>query len=195
MKSFAIKLSLCVLALTILPVNCFGKRYAPPPDPRFVAIDQIAILPVVDLRAGKKDKVNLESLRKTTEGVLKRKNYTAIRTDNAGTAGEIVEEDLNDARPEWIKRLGPPESRWVMVVGLGDVHSSMTFGSTGNAQVIGFLFDKQDGSVLWKGTGVGQAGQGGLAGMMMKGMMKGEALDNAMFNLLGSFPNLPKKRK
>jgi hypothetical protein len=195
MKSIAIKLSLCVLALAILPVNCFGKRHELPPDPRFAAIDQIVILPVIDARAGKKDKVNLESLGKTTAGVLKRKNYTAIRTDNTGTAGEIVEEDLNDARPEWIKRLGPPEARWVMVIGLGEIHSSLTFGSTGNAEVIGFLFDKQDGSVLWKGTGVGQAGQGGLAGMAMKGMMKGEALDNAMGNLLGSFPNLPKKKK
>jgi hypothetical protein len=193
MKSFAIKLLVCLLVLAVLPVNCFGKNHELPPDPRFAAIDQVVVLPVVDARAGKKDNVNLESLRKSAISNLKRKNYAVDQTDNAGTAGEILEEDLNDAKPEWIKRLGPPEARWVMVVELNEAHSNITFGSTGNAEVAGFLFDKQDGSVLWKGTGIGQAGQGGLMGMAMKGMMTGAALDSAMANLLSGIPKLPKK--
>lgn len=193
MKSFAIKLSLCALMLCVLQINCFAKRNKLPPDPRFVAIDQIVILPVVDTRPGKKDNVNLQSLRKSAMNNLKRKNYAVDQTDNKGTAGDILEEDLNDAKPEWIKRLGPQQARWVMVVGLSEAHSKITFGSTGNAEVIGFLFDKQDGSVLWKGTGIGQAGQGGLMGMAMKGMMTGAALDNAMRNLLSGIPKLSKR--
>jgi hypothetical protein len=193
MKSFTIKLSLCALMLCVLSLSCFGKRHAPPPDLRFVAIDRVVILPVVDARAGKRDHVNLESLRKSAMNRLKRKNYAVDQTENKGTAGDIIEEDLNDAKPEWIKRLGPQQARWVMVVGLSEAHSKITFGSTGNAEVIGFLFDKQDGSVLWKGTGIGQAGQGGLMGMAMKGMMTGAALDSAMANLLIGIPKLPKK--
>jgi len=195
MKSFAVRLSLWVAMLAVLSANCLGGRPKPAPDPRFLAIDQIAILPVVDTRAGKKEKVNFESLRKTTVNNLKGKNYVVSLTEDTGKVGEIVEEDLNDSKPEWIKGLGPSEARWVIVVGLSDVHSEVTFGSTGNAVVFGFLFDKQDGSVLWKGTGIGQAGQGGLMGMAMKGMMKGAALDSAMANLLVGIPKLPKKKK
>jgi hypothetical protein len=195
MKSLAVKLSLCALVLAVLPANCFGKHHDSPPDPRFLAIDQITIIPAVDLRAGKKDTVNLEKLDKMAEGVLKRKNYSAARTDNKGIIGDIAEEDLNDAKPEWIKRLGPADARWVMVLGLNDVHSKMSFGSTGNAEVVGFLFDKQDGSVLWKGTGIGQAGQGGLLGMAMKGAMSEAAIETAVGNLLNDIPKLSKKGK
>ncbi|MGA7341199.1 MAG: hypothetical protein WBE72_03200 [Terracidiphilus sp.] len=195
MKSFAIKLTLCALALAALPVNCLGKRHDLPPDPKFLAIDRIAIIPTVDLRAGKKDNVNLEKLEKTAEGILKRKNYSATQSGSQGVTGEIAEEDLNDAKPEWVRRLGPPDARWVMVLGLNDVHSKLSFGSTGNAEVVGFLFDKQDGSTLWKGTGIGQAGQGGLLGMAMKGAMSEAAIETAVANLLSTIPKLPRKGK
>jgi hypothetical protein len=195
MKSFVTKLALCGLVLSTFTVNAFGKRHKLPPDPRFVAIDQIVILPVVDSRADKKDSVNLESLRKMVVIRLKHKNYTVSTTENIGTVGEILEDDFNNATPWWIKRLGPPDARYVMIVGIGEAHSKITFGSTGNAELFGYLFNKQDESVLWKGTGVGQAGQGGLMGMAMKGMMREEALENAMNNLLVDIPTLPKKGK
>jgi len=193
-KSFTLKLSLCVLALVALPVNCLGK-HKEPPDPKFLAIDQITIIPIVDLRVDKKDNINLDNLAKTAAGDLKQRNYATVLSGAKGVAGDIAEEDLNDAKPEWVKRLGPAEARWVMVIGLGDVHSKITFGSTGNAEVTGFLFDKQDGSVLWKGTGVGQAGQGGLLGMAFKGMMSEAAIESAFMNLFGSIPKMPKKGK
>lgn len=195
MKSSVITFSLWMLILAALPVNSFGKRHSPPPDPKFLAIGQIVILPVVDARAGQKGKVDLNSaLRKTAQKNLKSKNYAVIVSDSIGNVGEVVEEDLNDAKPEWIKRLGPPEARWVMLVGLRDVHSKITFGSTGNAEVFGSLYDKDSGSTIWSGTGVGQVGQGGLLGMAMKGAMSTSAIQTATFNLLGSIPKVPKKK-
>jgi hypothetical protein len=83
MKSFAIKLSLCLLALAVLPVSCFGKKNEPPPDPKFAAIDQIVILPVVDARAGKKGAFDLQSLRQATADNLKQKHYTVMMIDMA----------------------------------------------------------------------------------------------------------------
>ena len=126
---------------------------------------------------------------------LQRKRYKAQASTTTGEAGQLVEEDLQNAKPDWARKLGPPEARWVMVVCLGDVISKMTFGSTGNAEVSGYLFDKETGETLWKGHGVGQAGQGGLAGMMIKGAMKSAALEAAVHNLIGSMPTLPKPKK
>lgn len=195
MKSFALKLSLCGLMLAVLPVTCFGKHHDEQTDPRFQAIDQITIIPAVDLRVDKKDNINLDKVAKNAAGTLKQKRYSTALSDSKGVTGEIAEEDLNDAKPEWVKRLGPVDARWVMVIGLADVHSKMTFGSTGNAELTGFLFDKRDGSVVWKGKGVGQAGQGGLLGMAMKGAMSEAAIDSALVNLFSSIPKAPKKGK
>jgi hypothetical protein len=193
MKKYLSCLCIGTMVLLSLSPACVAKRAKLPPDPRFASIEQIVILPVVDNRAGKKDKVSLESLRKAAINNLKHKKYEVSASDSTGV-GELLIDDLNDANPSWVKRLGPADSRWVMVVGLDDVHSKITFGSTGNAEVFGFLFDKQDGSVVWKSTGVGQAGQGGLMGMAFKGMMSGAALDNAMANLMSGIPKRPKSQ-
>jgi hypothetical protein len=213
MKSFVIKLTLCVLALAILPVSCFGKKNEPPPDPKFAAIDQIVLLPIVDARAGKKGSFDINSLRVATVDSLKRKNYKVIMIDMADNKGAPIEtlvEDLYEQKPEWIKHLGPPEARWVMVIGIGELHGKNAallsggmgsgFGSAGIAEVFGFLFDKQDGSVLWKLRSSGEAGAGaaGIDALMYigdKGTMEAAALDIAFSNLMSSIPKLPKKHK
>jgi hypothetical protein len=197
-KSLAIRFSLFVLVLAVLPVNGFGKRHELPQDPKFAAIDQIVILPVVDARASKeKEKIDINKINKwlrgSAERVLKKKNYSVSLADSTGQVGEIQEEDLTDSKPEWVNRLGVPEARWVMVVGINDVHSKTTFGSSGNAEIFGFLYDKQDGSTVWKGTAIGRFGQGGLLGMAMKGAMSESAIQTAATNLLSELPKHPKK--
>jgi hypothetical protein len=174
-----------------------NKHKNVPLDPKLAGIQSITILPTVDLRSGKKDSVDLAKIGKRALNVLKKKNYPAVQADSTGAAGEIAEEDLNDSKTEWIKRLGPPSDRWIMVACLYDVHSKLTKfpGSTGNAELGGYLFDKETGRVIWNGKGVGQAGQGGLYGMMLKGTMKGAALDTAVNNLLSSIPKRPKPGK
>jgi hypothetical protein len=190
----AIGLSILVLVPAFFPADGFGQR-PPRSDPKFLTIGQIEILPVVDARAGKRDKVDLDKyLRGTAQKNLKSKNYAVSLSDSTGV-GDMVEEDLNEAKPDWIKRLGPSEARWVMVLGVRDVHSKTTFGSTGNAEVFGFLYDKDSGSTLWKGEGQGKVGQGGLMGMAMKGVMSASAIQMATTNLLSEIPKLPKTKK
>lgn len=193
----ALKYGLMALLLTgICCVECAAKKKPKePPDPKFMAIENISVLPLVDSRVGKKADVNLDKLQASAVNALKKKRYPVTAVTTTGEAGQIVEEDLQGAQPEWTKKLGPADSRWVMVVCLGDVMTKMTFGSTGNAEVSGYLFDKQTGELVWKGKGVGQAGQGGLAGMMMKGTMKGEALNAAIYNLFTGMPTRPKPAK
>ncbi len=185
-----------LLVIAACAVECAAKKRAEfPPDPRFATIQEILVLPIIDTRAGKKASVNMTHLQHGVVSVLKKKHYSAGPASTAGGNGQIDIEDLESPAPEWVKKLGPADARWVMVVCLDDVTSKMTFGSTGNAEVSGYLFDKDNGGLIWKGKGVGQAGQGGLAGMMMKGTMKGAALDSALFSLLASVPKRPKPGK
>jgi hypothetical protein len=157
-----------------------------------MAIENISVLPIVDARAGKKAGVNLDHLQNSVVNVVKKKHYPVSAASTSGEAGEIAEEDLQSPRPPFLKKLGPADARWVMVVCLEDVASKITFGSTGNAELSGYLFDKDSGGVVWTDKGVGQAGQGGLMGMAMKGMMSSAAIDSAVSNLLGSLPNRTK---
>ena len=75
-----------------------------------------------------------------------------------------------------------------MVLSLVDVKSKLTFGSTGNAEVAGVMYDKESGTITWRDKGIGQVGQGGLIGMAFKGMMANSAISAALHNLLSSFP-------
>ena len=193
----ALKCSFMILLLCALGGAVCAAKKAPkmPPDPKFLAIANTSVLPIVDARAGTKAGVNLAGLQRNVVKLLDRQHYPASAGGSGGSAGQIAEEDLQGATAAFVKKLGPADARWVMVVCLDDVASKITFGSTGNAEVSGFLFDKESGELLWSGKGVGQAGQGGLIGMGMKGMMKGEALDAALANLIARLPKRPKPRK
>lgn len=182
------------LLLGICAIAHAGKKS--PPDPRFTAIENISVLPVLDARAGDKKKVNVGDIQSTVTNLLnKKKHYPASAAGNWGEAGQVAVEDLENPVPSYIKKLGPMEARWVMVVCLDDVNSKMGFGSTGNAELSGYLFDKETGELIWKGKGAGQVGQGGLMGMAFKGAMKGEALHAAILKLLKGMPDRPKPGK
>ncbi|MBZ5671786.1 MAG: hypothetical protein LAO04_18920 [Acidobacteriia bacterium] len=188
--------SMALLLTAIFGVECAAKKKPKlPPDPKFMAIQNILVLPLVDSRVGEKASVNKNKLQASAVNALKRKRYPVTAASTSGEMGQAVEEDFQDAKPEWVKKLGPADARWVIVVCLRDVISKMTFGSAGNAEVSGYLFDKESGELVWKGKGVGQAGQGGLLGMTMKGAMKGEALDAALYDLFSSIPTRPKSTK
>jgi len=185
------------MVVLLFAVCCVGatkrKKTTPAPlDPKLMAIQNVSVLPVVDARAGTKASVSLEKLQGRVVKMLQNKRYSASSAASTGQSGEIAIEDVEGAAQPFVKKLGPASERWVLVIFLNDISSKLTFGSTGNAQVSGYLFDKDAGELLWSGRGVGQAGQGGLLGMSMKGMMKGEALDAAVGNLLGSMPSRPK---
>ncbi len=175
-------------------VEHFGSEIDLTSDPKFLAIDHLAVLPLLDLREDQTEQVNLADLTNITEDLLKQDNYAANLASDKGNVGEILEANLADARPEWIKRLGPPEARWVMVVGVRDTHGmTNSLEHTNTAEFVGFLFDKQDASVLWKGKGTGKVGRMLLGGVLRKGAMPGEAEKAALTDLLSGLPTLPKK--
>ena len=70
----------------------------------------------------------------------------------------------------------PDAPEWLLIMALIDSNSRLTFGSTGNAEVAGFLVDQQCHQLIWRNRKVQQTGQGGLIGMTMKGMMEEGAI-------------------
>jgi hypothetical protein len=183
--------------------ECAAKRkdQNPPPDPAFVAIQNISVLPLVDARAGeKKTRVDLEKLQASiVRALTKQSHYHADAASTSGEAGKLEVEDVESGAPAYIKKLGASNERWVMVVFLEDTASkgwnTRDWGGTSNAQLAGYLFDKGNGSLVWKGRGVGQAGAAGLAGMVGMGSIRSEALSKAVTNLLAGLPNHPKSGK
>jgi len=153
-------------------------------------VENIFVLPIVDQRFNKEPE--LPKLDKWVQGMvkgqLKSKKYTFTLVSDRSIVDNITEEDLKEVDTEWVKNLGPSGSRWVIVMVLLDARSKLTFGSTGNAELSGYLFDKKDGSMLWRDKGIGKVGQGGLIGMVMKGMMLGDAINMATSDLMRSFP-------
>jgi hypothetical protein len=96
---------------------------------------------------------------------------------------EVTEDDLKEPSESWIRKLGPENARWVLILALEDSTSHLTFGSTGSAIVMGTLFDKQKGKLVWRAIDTGRAGQGGLLGMAMKSAMTEVAIEDAVIAL------------
>jgi hypothetical protein len=178
-----------LLALT--PACAVPMKQAIHLEPSFqpVSVAEIRVLPVVDARVDKQQKTDIEKhVRGAALKNLQKKGYKALTTNELGPAGAIDEEQLKASDAAWIKQLGPAEARFVMVLAVLDIKTRLTFGSTGNAEVTGVLYDKDAGVALWRDKGIGQAGQGGLAGMLVKGAMDETAVGAAMYNLLSSLP-------
>ena len=189
MKPLIHTCSIWVLALAVFPVPCLGKREQPPPDPKFTSIGEIVILPALDFRADKEHKAPLKDMRKEARAILKHKNYAVSESDTTGDVGEILREDLKTSKPEWVKRLGPKEARWVMVLGLGYMDSKLDIGSSGTAQVFGYIYDKETGETVWNDKTMGRSSApAGLLGMSMKHLMSGAAVQEAVMNLLFEIP-------
>jgi hypothetical protein len=68
-----------------------------------------------------------------------------------------TEDDLKTPDEGWIRRLGTDNARWVLVLALEDAESHRTFGSTGSAIVMGDLFDRTSGKLVWRNVGAGRA--------------------------------------
>lgn len=163
------------------------------PDFQKSTITELEILPAVDSRIDKKIEVDFQKkIREAAAKILKKKGYKVQMSDDIGDVGQIKDEDLKAADSQWIKRLGPAGSRYVMVLCLIDVTTKLTFGSTGNAELAGYLYDKEAGIIIWRDKGIGRAGQGGLIGMAVKGSMGNEAILASLKNL---FASIPKKSK
>jgi hypothetical protein len=176
------------------------------PGFQFESVDIVYVLPAVDIRI-KKDQGAEAALQTIDSGILyylKKRGYRTVPGEpkHGGFSQSafskvshkeeqtappvrmtVSEDDLKEPEEQWIRKLGPENARWVLVLALEDSESHLTFGSTGSAIVMGALFDKQSGKLVWRGIGAGRAGQGGVLGMATKSESVHDAVQSAVDEL------------
>jgi len=189
-KSIAIA---CLIGIPLLLAGCAVTQPAfyRAPDFKPESVTQITLLPAVDTRTDKTAAVNLEDrLRGEVARILKRKGYAVVLNDATRETAELTNDNLRAAAPALIKRLGPPEARWIMVLGLIDLNVS---GDTDKAEVSGFLYDKEKGTRLWRDTSICLVGrEGGIFGMLINLERGNTAISAAIDQLLSSIPDRAK---
>lgn len=153
-------------------------------------IDIITLLPVADLRFDKsKDLKNLDRwVHNVFKRQLKRKRYPFNILLESSLVANVTEEDITDPKPHWISTLGPSGARWILLPILHDSSSKLTFGSTGNAEFSAALYDRENGTMIWRHKAAQKAGAGGLAGMAMKGSMEKTAILEAATEVISFLP-------
>ncbi len=97
----------------------------------------------------------------------------------------LTNDSLRAADPALIKRLGPPDARWIMVLALIDLN---VVGSQDKVEVAGFLYDKEKGLLLWRDSVICLVGDGGVFGVLINDKRVDLAVSTAVDSLLGSIP-------
>jgi hypothetical protein len=119
---------------------------------------------------------------------LLKKKYACTVQPGAALTASVTRDALDAPTPEFIMALPPESAKWVLLLVLHDARSKMTFGSTGNAELSGYLFDREGGALVWRNKETAKVGQGGLLGMAFKGGMQKSAVTQAAQAVLGTFP-------
>jgi hypothetical protein len=154
------------------------------------SINSIAVLPVLDHRIDQSQRLDLDAwVLPRAEGFLKKKGYSYTIERNRSLIANISRDDLASPSRDFIASLPPASARWVLILVLDDSSSKLTFGSTGNAEMSGYIFDKDKGKLTWRNKELGRVGQGGLIGMMMKGLMERSAIEQATIQMFQTLPD------
>ena len=153
------------------------------------AVDRVHLLPALDHRIDKSKELKLDDwLAEPARRTLAERGYSAVVMEDRALVEHITRDDLEAPDANWVGSLGPPSGRWIMLLVLEDSVAKTTFGSSGSAEMTGYLFDRQNGILVWKNKETGQFGQGGLIGMAMKGMMERSAIEMAAMQLFQGLP-------
>ncbi|MBC7776680.1 MAG: hypothetical protein H7246_14700 [Phycisphaerae bacterium] len=152
--------------------------------------EPIYLLSFVDLRVDKAKNLNLDdnAMRRLSPS-FEKKGYGPLKAmKDRKWVESVVEDDFTHPDSSFLAVLGPEKAHYLFCPVLHDFKSKLTFGSTANAEVSGYIVDKKRGKIVWKHKGLGQAGQGGLMGMAMKGLVEEEAVNTALLSLSVAIP-------
>jgi hypothetical protein len=154
------------------------------------AVTEVALAPVLDLRVDKSEALELDAwVHASARQFMTRRGYPvrlyADRSLIAALETLPTREEIA-ARVKDFELPGAP--RHILVFGLIDAYSKLTFGSTGNAEMVAYLVDTQRREVVLSHKVVSQAGQGGVVGMFMRGLIGRTAIETAAMKLVHSIP-------
>jgi hypothetical protein len=194
------------VAVCFIPVLMAKEKKQPifiEPGFRFEEVDTIYILPAVDLMVNKdkEPEKRLQAVDFEAPRCVQGRGYRTVpekvkgKQDPPPIRMSVSEDDLKEPQDAWVRKLGPDDAHWVFVLALEDASSHLTFGRTGKAIVMGTVFDRQTGKLVWRAVGTAQAGQGGLMGMAMKGAMTDEAIGEAVLDVCKMIEKRSGKKK
>jgi hypothetical protein len=146
-------------------------------DPSFspANVDFITILPIADLRKDRSADLGEDWEHKIIEGgpgagwstqdfFFAKLGYNIVIEKDFGGVPSINEDDFIAAEPSWVKKLGPKDARWILLVVLERFVSQKISGNTADCSAT--LYDKESGKAVWQHKvvkGEGGAAQGGVA--------------------------------
>jgi hypothetical protein len=188
------RILLVILLLAFSPPGSGAPKYTPPKylSPQFEAaeVTTLAVLPVLDLRADRSKALELDAwVHRICRYLVKRRGYQPTffgdrsMIESLQLPGQL---DLVEAQVKGLR--APPAGRWLLLFGLIDSYEKGKFGSSGNAEMVAYIVDQQEGQILWRHDTVGQIGMAGPVGMMMKGLMERSGIEVATKTLIESIP-------
>ncbi len=164
-------------------------------DPEFTpeSVDQIYVLPLADIRIDRSEDLDDKDISVAwviaNFKQLKKKGYNVTFLSEFGIDKDPSEDDLVEASPDWISKLGVQEARWVLLIALEDlVRRKKTFGSAMGCECSGVLYDKMSGKPVWRHEAVAKMSIGGLAGIMVSGLISRDAMGLCFRKLLQQIP-------
>jgi hypothetical protein len=169
-------------------------------DPSFhpESVEALVVYSAVDLR---KDKgIEFEDLDKIVHGgvkaALRKGVYTLeYRSGFGGKIHDVTEDDLEYLEDSWIRELGGGTDRWVLLMALEDLAKKKTYGGLFGAQCSGYLFDTEQGKVVWRHATAASQGQGGLLGMGMRKTIRNSTVSMCVSQALRTLPGHKKAKK
>lgn len=122
-------------------------------------IDSIAVLPTID---GREDRsvnfdFNKEIRAQLASSLIIDKGY-AVDFGYEGGPIKFTEEELKGITPQQIKSLGPKGARWILLPML--THLKAYEGSGTIVAISGYLFDRQQGKMIWSNRGISGSSEG-----------------------------------
>jgi hypothetical protein len=154
------------------------------------AVTAVGVAPVLDLRVDKSESLELDAwVHAAAKQFMTKRGYKVTTFGDRALLDPLQPAAGAETVEARVKDFTIPNGpRHLLVFSLVDAYSKLTFGSTGNAEMVGYLVDQQAREVVLRNKVVGQMGQGGLLGMAMRGMMTRAAIENATMKLVYSIP-------
>ena len=167
-------------------------------DPGFnrAEVDRIYLYPPIDCRVGKKGKkLNLDKVvYYHALNFLEQWNYRVAVTGDKAVSNELGQVPTAEGIAIALPGLNiDSDKRWIMFFALLDSYHKVGFGSTGNAELVGFLYDNKEKKIVWRNKGEGQSGEiwNGLTSLYMAKEHERLAAQKAVAGILEAFPHDP----
>ena len=188
------KLTLLCVVFAAALLGCEAKPTYIHPSFDAQQIDRLVVLPPMDARQTPNPDHDFVMMASDATSMLVKhfkffRKYRTVMTSDIGSVASYSPQylpkpadpkkpdsvDPQSVDPSWVKQLGPPTAKWLLVPVVEDISlSNLLIQVSGHAKVSTYLFNKQTGEVWWKEAQRSQMSVGGLTALMSVPLAGGE---------------------